>query len=93
MSLNTRHAAEEGTVLNTLEQMRAEITRLEKAAPQLVELTLELRHRMILLTSQVQALRSTTAAMRIVGETVQSEQMLISLHRAADHSLDREEAA
>jgi hypothetical protein len=93
MSLNTRHATEEGTVLNTLEQMRAEITRLEKAAPQLVELTLELRHRMILLTSQVQALRSTTAALRMVGETVQCEQMLISLHRAGDHSLDREEAA
>jgi hypothetical protein len=67
MSLESRGTTEEAAITACLERMRAKVTRLEKAAPGLIPLTLEVRHEMMELISHVRALRTTHAAARMIG--------------------------
>jgi len=68
MSLETRGTTEEAAITACLERMRTKVTRLEKAAPGLIPLTLEVRHEMIELITHVGALRTTHAAARMIGD-------------------------
>jgi hypothetical protein len=67
MSLEPRKEQEIEQITATMALMRAALSRIEHSAPQLTALTLAVRHQMIVLNSQVQALKTTVAAERMTG--------------------------